>query len=243
MCRGLLGSDGFCQFAGTVRTPIPSAAVLSSSRAAQANKSTSVGRLRGHTTQFRRGEHVKHLVSSQCCCFFALKVKDGILVDEAVASMTLRTTEREALNEKHKVELACRKIRLADVSRVRLCLTGSLLSPGTEEIWQELQSKRPQHSSQFQRGVSVVSQVQPRHATCPGSRCFPEKSQNSARRLVAWSWWVHLRASKSLDGRSGYIGFSVSSGDPSQSSGVCGGHSHHNSVDSIFKTGRVSSWH
>ena len=56
-----------------------------------------------------------------------------ILVDEAVACVTLPTPKREAPTDKQKAELACRKIRLGEVSRARHCLTGSPLAPGTED--------------------------------------------------------------------------------------------------------------
>ena len=69
------------------------------------------------------------------------------LVDGAVACVTLPTPKREAPTDKQKAELACRKTRLGEVSRARHCLTGSPLAPGTEDTWQELQSKRPQRIS------------------------------------------------------------------------------------------------
>ena len=94
-------------------------------------------------TQFWRRGHGQFSVTSQGCCFVELKVKDGfdlfaegrweILVDEAVACVTLPTPKREALTDKLKAELACGKVRLGEVSRARQCLTGSLVALGTEE--------------------------------------------------------------------------------------------------------------
>ena len=55
--------------------------------------------------------------------------------------------KRTEPTDKQKAEVACRKVRLGEVSRARHCLTGSPLAPGTDDTYRELQSKRPQHIS------------------------------------------------------------------------------------------------
>ena len=164
------------------------------------------------------------------------------LVDEAAACVSLPTPTREAPTDKQKAELACRKVRLGEVFRVRLCLTGSLLAPGTEGTWQESQSKRSQQISR--EFASAGSRVQPRHTSGFGSRCFLEKSQNCAQRFVTGSWRGYLRAPESFDGRSGHTGTFVLDGDSLAgcSSSVCCSCSHHSTVDSA-RNGWESSRH
>ena len=80
-----------------------------------------------------------------------------------------------------KTVLACRKVRLGEVSRARHCLTGSPLAPAAG-----VAERTPPKN--FQRVASAGSRVQPRHTSCFGSRCFPEKSQNCDQRFVTGSW-------------------------------------------------------
>ena len=43
-----------------------------------------------------------------------------------------------------RAEAACQKVKLGEVSRARLCLTGASLAPGTDETFDAVQNRRPQ---------------------------------------------------------------------------------------------------
>ena len=43
-----------------------------------------------------------------------------------------------------RAEAACQKVKLGEVSRARMCLTGASLAPGTEETYDAMQNRRPQ---------------------------------------------------------------------------------------------------
>ena len=43
-----------------------------------------------------------------------------------------------------RAEAVCQKVKLEEVSRARLCLTGASLAPGTDETLDAMQNRRPQ---------------------------------------------------------------------------------------------------
>ena len=55
-----------------------------------------------------------------------------------------QVTHHQVDSVERRAVAACQKIKFGEVSRARQCLTGAPLAPGTEEIFQILQARRPQ---------------------------------------------------------------------------------------------------
>ena len=68
------------------------------------------------------------------------------LLKEAEAESSHSGTARvpRETTAEQNAKMACQKIRLGEVSRLKQCLTGAALAPGTAETFQNLQNKRPQ---------------------------------------------------------------------------------------------------
>ena len=221
------------ELAGIVPVSFPCVAELPTPRAreVQTSQSSRLGSSPrgGEVARHCYGGHGKHFVFFfPCCCSDALRRTRGegrvgkeelcrrcdlfaegrwdTLLDEAVPNQ-----KRAEPTDKQKAEVACRKVRLGEVSRARHCLTSSPLALGTDDTFRgvaELTS-----STHLQRVASICPRVQSRHPSCTGPRCVLEESQDSAKKFISRSRRLHVRTFASFYGRPGHDGSLVRSGN------------------------------